>query len=168
MVVEDEGRHIGRCYIPASLAEHFAEASVVLLEAPLAVRVQITFDEYVSAAQALFCAAFGEEGLFQWLEDIKGSLQRIRKRLGGERLKRVTSLLQAAYDDQLATNDLSAHKKWVEVLLLEYYDPMYDYQLKEKQKKIVFRGGEDDVKDYLVSQENDAVKKGSQNSSSLL
>ncbi|MEI6891250.1 MAG: tRNA 2-selenouridine(34) synthase MnmH [Pontiella sp.] len=150
MVVEDEGRHIGRRYLPTPLVEHFASGDVVLLETPLEERTQITFDEYVTAAQLKFSAAFGEDGLFQWVEDLRGSIQRIRKRLGGERLKRINQLLDEAYQQQTATGDAEGHKAWVQVLLVEYYDPMYDYQLEQKQKKIIFRGKADDVLEYIA------------------
>ncbi len=149
MVVEDEGRHIGSRYIPRALANFFSGAEVILLELPLAERVQITFDEYVVAAQSNFITAFGDDGLFQWLENIRGSIQRIRKRLGGERLKRVNQLLQEAYEHQRLTGDSAAHKQWVELLLVEYYDPMYDYQLEQKRGKIVFQGGAEEVVEYI-------------------
>lgn len=151
MVVEDEGRHVGSRYLPQPLVDHFASGNVVLLETPLKERVQITFDEYVVAAQSKFITAFGDEGIFQWMEDIRGSTLRIKKRLGGERLKRINQLLTEAYEQQLATGEPEAHKAWVEVLLVEYYDPMYDYQLEQKLKKIVFRGGADDVLEYVKS-----------------
>ncbi|MEA2068264.1 MAG: tRNA 2-selenouridine(34) synthase MnmH [Verrucomicrobiota bacterium] len=150
MVVEDEGRHVGQCYLPQPLVNHFAEAPVVLLETPLAERVQITFDEYVASAQSTFSDAYGDDGLFQWLEDIRGSVQRIRKRLGGERLKRVNQLLDGAYEKQRATGDPVAHRDWVELLLVEYYDPMYDYQLEKKRQKIVFQGNADAVLEYFT------------------
>ncbi len=150
MILEDEGRHVGQCYLPLPLSAHFEQASVVHLEITLDERIDITFDEYVTAAQAAFTERFGEDGLFQWLEDLRGSLQRIKKRLGGERLKRVSQLMQTAFDHQQATGDTSAHKQWVEVLLCEYYDPMYDYQLEQKQQKIVFQGNADAVRDYLT------------------
>ena len=152
MVVEDEGRHVGCRYIPRPLVEHFSGANVVQLETPLAERVQITYDEYVTSAQRLFAETYGDDGLAQWLEDIRGSVQRIRKRLGGERLKRVLQLLREAYDHQLSTADAEQHKSWVELLLVEYYDPMYDYQLERKKKKIVFRGSADEVMEYISKQ----------------
>jgi len=151
MILEDEGQHVGRCYLPRPLSAHFEESSVVHLETSLEERVQITFDEYVTLAQAAFTERFGEDGLFQWLEDLKGSLQRIKKRLGGERLKRVSQLMQTAFDQQQSTGDSSAHKQWVELLLCEYYDPMYDYQLEKKRQKIAFRGNAAAVRDYLAA-----------------
>ena len=149
MILEDEGKHVGRLYLPQPLSAHFEQASVIYLEIPLEARVQITFDEYVTVAQSAFTDTFGDAGLFQWLEDLQGSLQRIRKRLGGERLKRVSQSMQSAFNHQQATGDASAHKQWVEWLLCEYYDPMYDYQLEQKKQKIVFRGDVDAVREYL-------------------
>lgn len=151
MVVEDEGRHIGCRYIPRPLVAHFAAGDVIHLETPLRERVRITFDEYVTAAQTLFDEAYGDDGLAEWLEDIRGSISRIRKRLGGERFKRVNQLLDEAYTYQLKTGDASEHAQWVKLLLEEYYDPMYDYQLEQKKQKIVFRGHAADVLDYIAS-----------------
>ena len=150
MLLEDEGRHVGCRYLPQALVSCFAEAQVVHLETPLAERVQITFEEYVTEAQAAFDAEYGADGLFNWMEDLRGSVQRIRKRLGGDRLKRVNQLLQEAFDHQQATGDSSSHMQWVELLLREYYDPMYDYQLEQKRQKIVFHGDADSVREYLV------------------
>ena len=151
MILEDEGRHVGHRYLPRPLSAHFEKASVVLLEIPVEERIQITFDEYVISAQEAFSERFGEDGLFQWLEDLQDSLHRIRKRLGGERLKRASQLMQDAFEHQLATGDASAHRQWVELLLHEYYDPMYDYQLEQKQQKIVFRGDAVAVRGYLTA-----------------
>jgi tRNA 2-selenouridine synthase len=149
MVVEDEGRHIGNRCIPQLIMEHFDGGDVVLLETPLVERVQITFDEYIKAAQLKYADTFGDAGLFQWLEDIRGSILRIRKRLGGERLKRINQLLDEAYEYQLATGDAEGHKRWVEVLLVEYYDPIYDYQLEQKKEQIVFCGDTEEVLKYI-------------------
>lgn len=153
MILEDEGRHVGRCYLPRPLSDHFEEASVVHLEISMDERVQITFDEYVTEAQSAFAAEYGEDGLFQWLEELQGSLQRIRKRLGGERLKRIAGLMQSAFNHQQTTGDASAHKQWVELLLCEYYDPMYDYQLEQKRKNIVFHGDTAEVREFLTNLE---------------
>jgi len=37
-------------------------------------------------------------------------------------------------------------------LLVEYYDPMYDYQIGKKQERVIFQGGEDEVLEYLENQ----------------
>jgi tRNA 2-selenouridine synthase len=152
-VVEDEGRNIGSRYVPTALMEHFAMADVVLLETPLAERIRITFAEYVTAAQSRFSEAFGPDGPERWLADLQESVARIRKRLGGERFKRVNQLLLAAHQHQRETGDPAAHQQWIELLLVEYYDPMYDYQLASKKQQIAFRGDADDVIDYIAKRD---------------
>jgi tRNA 2-selenouridine synthase len=149
MILEDEGRNIGRRYLPRPLSDHFEKSAVILLEIPLDQRIQITFDEYVTAAQSAYCDLLGDDGPRQWLTDLLDSLQRIRKRLGGERLQRISRQMQQAFELQQATGDRENHKQWIEVLLREYYDPMYDYQLKQKQKKIILTGDSAAVRDYL-------------------
>ena len=43
------------------------------------------------------------------------------------------------------------HNDWIEHLLSNYYDPMYEYQLKRKSERIVFSGDSVAVKDFLDS-----------------
>jgi tRNA 2-selenouridine synthase len=60
-------------------------------------------------------------------------------------------------DSAFATdNDQHAHQQWIEALLSSYYDPMYDYQLANKQARIEFSGDRDAVHDYLHSQNREA------------
>ena len=37
-------------------------------------------------------------------------------------------------------------------MLLENYDPMYDYQLERKSERIVFRGDRESIVEYLYTQ----------------
>lgn len=146
MILEDEGRNIGDRYLPAPLVEHFAKADLVVLERPMEERVQISFDEYVTAAQLEYRAAYGEnDGLQQWLAYMDNSIDRIRKRLGGLRHQHIKQLLHAAHD----SGDLEQHKEWIEHLLRDYYDPMYDYQLRNKNCVVIFRGNAAEVQEYL-------------------
>ena len=150
MVLEDEGRNVGDRYLPPVLVDYFAAAPVVVLERPLEERVEITFVEYVVESQAEYCQRYGEEeGLVQWLEQMDGNLYRIRKRLGGLRHREIRAELHAAHE----SGDPARHRGWIRTLLRDYYDPMYDYQLRNKQSNIVFRGNEAEVLDYLESQE---------------
>ena len=139
MVLEDEGRNVGDRYLPTPLVEHFAKADLVVLERPLEERVRITFDEYVTEAQADYQSIHGEEeGLVQWLEQMDNCLDRIRKRLGGLRHQQIKELLHEG-----------RHQEWIEQLLRDYYDPMYDYQLQNKSGNLAFTGNEAEVLGYL-------------------
>ena len=72
---------------------------------------------------------------------------RIRKRLGGLRHKEIRQLLHDAH----AQGETERHKAWIERLLVDYYDPMYDYQLRNKRAAIVFCGNADAARTYLTA-----------------
>lgn len=145
LIFEDEGKNIGRLYLPEKLYAHIATGPLVILDAPMEERVQITFDEYVTQAQREYAAIYHEEGLTRWAESIRTSIDRIKKRLGGRRHSEIHKQFDEAFRIQLATGEAQRHKVWIERLLREYYDPMYDYQLSRRQKKIVFRGDRAEV-----------------------
>ncbi len=156
IVLEDEGSYVGARYIPLELARYFKRDSMVLLECDLDTRINITWREYVVDAQRQFGSFYGEEAaLAHWLEHMQSRLQCIRKRLGGERLKRVLNLLDAGHREQLVSGDSHGHRLWVELLLTEYYDPMYDYQIKKSGRRILFRGDFQEVLEYLSNLEED-------------
>ncbi len=146
IILEDEGRNIGDRYLPAPLVEHFRKASLVVLERSMEERVQITFDEYITAAQGEYQTAYGnEEGVEKWLTYMDNCIDRIRKRLGGLRHRQTKDLLHAAHEG----GDPKKHKEWIEQLLRDYYDPMYDYQIQNKVSAIVFKGNASEVLGYL-------------------
>jgi tRNA 2-selenouridine synthase len=43
----------------------------------------------------------------------------------------------------------------VEELLVNYYDPMYDYQIKKKISRVVFKGNSAEVLAYLSQSSKD-------------
>ncbi len=150
LVVEDEGRHIGKRFLPKALADMFAGGALIVLEAPLAERIDTISAEYVDEAQAVYRSSFGDEaGLVRWLADMEASADRLAKRLGAARLVRVKQLLNRAWHRQRTDADHHGHRDWIKILLQEYYDPMYDYQIDKKKERVVFRGGADEVLSYL-------------------
>jgi tRNA 2-selenouridine synthase len=150
ILLEDEGNYIGGRYIPHELARYFKRDSMVLLESPLAQRVELTYKEYVLDAQRDYERMYGKEkGVALWLEWMHSRMYRIRKRLGGERLKRVVQLLDDAHDRQCDSGEAGDHRCWIELLLSEYYDPMYDYQIDRSGRTIDFQGGYAEVLEYL-------------------
>lgn len=153
MILEDEGRNVGINFIPKPLAAHFSTGSLVVLEASLKERVQITLDEYVIQSQAEYIQHAGSEvlGLQEWFNYISHSMNKVKKRLGGDRFKRVIDMFEQAYQSQLATASYTPHEAWIELFLSDYYDPMYEYQLANTTKKIVFRGNAPAVLAYLKS-----------------
>jgi len=47
------------------------------------------------------------------------------------------------------TNRFDGFVDIVKSLLVDYYDPMYNYQIGKKQDRVVFKGSADEVLDYL-------------------
>lgn len=149
LVIEHESHNIGRVYIPNPLFDNFQKGVLIILETPLEERVQITFDEYVTAALVEYGSRFGENGVRRWFDEMNNGLDRIRKRLGSERYLHLKSLLDNAFVQQQKNGDSEAHKAWIEILLRDYYDPMYDYQISKSPIPIIFRGNAEAVFDFV-------------------
>lgn len=153
LVLEDESSNIGSRKLPQSLIEKMKQSAVVVLDGSLEYRIDITFQEYIIEALAEFQAMYGAaEGFERWAAQLHESFDRIQKRLGGVRYQLLKKLLGDALQQHRAGN-MDGHKQWIEVLLVEYYDPMYDYQLSKKMERVVFRGTQAEVMDYLQSQQ---------------
>ena len=150
LVLEDESKNIGSRHLPIELYERMAAAPLVVLQASLDERIEISIQEYVHNALEEYQSAHGEEKGFRlWSEYAITSLDRIRKRLGGERHQAMKNMLQRAIDHFYKTGEAGNHADWIKILLNEYYDPMYDYQIKNKQGRIIFSGSAKEVIDYL-------------------
>ena len=150
LIIEHESHNIGRVYIPKPVFDNLQKARLVILETSLEERTQITFEEYVTTALKNYRNAFADAGDQQWFEDLNLGLDRIQKRLGNERYRQLKTLLSDAYGQQLKNSDTEGHKTWIELLLRDYYDPMYDYQLKKSPIPIIFRGSAEEVLSFIL------------------
>jgi len=153
IAIEDEGTNIGSRYIPAPLFEKMKQSPLILLETSVDERVDITFQEYIDEALTEHLSHLGEEAGFNaWSEQLTTSLDKIQRRLGGARHKELKALLNDAISQQQSSGNSEQHKEWIKVMLIDYYDPMYDFQLSKKQDRVVYRGLQDDVSSFLQSQ----------------
>lgn len=149
LLLEDEGRTIGRLTIPAVLHDAMQQADIVLLEEPLEQRVHAIFQEYIVSALADYRQAHKEDADEHFCNWLLNSLFRIRKRLGGERYQKLHRSMQCAFKQH--PHNLDGHLAWITDLLVHYYDPMYEYQLNKKNARIQFRGNTDAVLGYLTT-----------------
>jgi tRNA 2-selenouridine synthase len=142
LVVEDESRYVGRRLVPDALLEAMRAAPVVVLEVPLATRVQHIYEEYVEApARAVGVAAARER--------LEGDTRRIRKRLGGGRTDAVVAALRDA-EVAGAWFDRRAHEGWIATLLEHYYDRLYRKAFASHDRPLAFRGDAEAVAAYLA------------------
>ena len=93
---------------------------------------------------------YGEEqGEIELTKHLIGSLEKIKKRLGGVRHLQAQQQMQAAIETRKTSGSVEGFIPVVNDLLVEYYDPMYDYQSQNKQDRVSFRGDFDQVLQYL-------------------
>jgi tRNA 2-selenouridine synthase len=150
VMMEDESRLIGRCALPLTLQEKLREAPLVMLEASLEDRVHHSWENYILSnyrEQVALCNSHAV-AFTAFADSLRLSLGNIRKRLGGARYQELSKVLEAALAAH-QQGDPEPHKQWIEVLLRDYYDPMYDYQLKSKQRHVIFRGNFTEVLEFL-------------------
>jgi len=149
-VVEDEHRNVGSCFIPDAIRDRFRDSPLVILEATLEERIDITHQEYIGEALAEHVALYGEEqGFEKWAAYLLGSMDKIKKRLGGVRHGELRKVLEAAIEVHRLSGETEQHRGWIGELLGGYYDPMYDYQIQQNAKQIAFAGDRQAVIDYL-------------------
>ena len=150
LILEDESRLIGRCALPPVLREAMARAPVVLLESSLDDRTEHSYLNYILRKSAEWEEQAGEgKGFALFIEDLRESLFRVRKRLGGERYMLVSEQMEQAIAAHEAGNP-DSHRGWIRMLLKDYYDPMYDYQWQKHRDRVVFSGNRSSVKEFLV------------------
>ncbi len=151
LIMEDESRMIGRCTLPLPLFGTMERAPLILLEAPLAERIARIQHHYVDELLLQFVAQLSDReaarlALTHFLQQAMGKLVR---RLGGERYRLMQGALSEALQAQFEQGDSSGHHIWIERLLTDYYDPLYQRSLRTNSERIVFRGEADACYDYL-------------------
>lgn len=149
LLIEDESHLIGRCALPNILHKKMYTAPRIVIEATLKDRVEHSFHNYILEKFSEWQQILGKtEAFAAFSEDLQQSLNNIRKRLGGLLYQKLNNLMiQALAEHKSGKADL--HRAWIEILLTDYYDPMYDHQLAQKNDRIIFRGSREEVRDYL-------------------
>lgn len=135
LFVEDEGRLIGRLSLPDTLRDAMSGAAMVMVEETLESRIDVVCDDYVIDLGLRYAKAHGADGPRLHCERLQGDLYRIRKRLGGARQQALSDLMAEAFVLQRERADNTLHRHWIGQLLTDYYDPMYEYQLEQRQGK---------------------------------
>ncbi len=152
LVIEDEGRNVGSIGVPQSLFDAMQSAPIVKLEVSQEERNEVSIEEYIVDTQAHFDSVYGkEQGAIKLSEHLLNSLSKIQKRLGGVRYQEAKDQMELAIKQRLSTGSLEGFTPVVKTLLVDYYDPMYDYQFEKKTDRVCFRGSVDEVYDYLRS-----------------
>ena len=153
LLLEDEGRLIGRCALPLSLQAARHKADWVQLDASVDARIEHSYENYILQNLEDLMTQDATRAFDHFATGLLESLERIQKRLGGQRYAELKAVMQ----DALAAHERGnpeAHKAWISELLTGYYDPMYDYQMNNRTKAPLFRGTQQEVVEYLLKTED--------------
>lgn len=142
LLIEDEGRCIGRVNLPEYLYAAMLRAPRALLEAGIEQRVEMIREDYIERNWPEYRLLHSDDAEPEFSRFVLDNLARIQKRLGGDRHARIRRVFEAALETFFDTGDASGFDLGIRTLLEEYYDPMYRYQIESKQPEIVFRGEE--------------------------
>ncbi|MBE8167867.1 MAG: tRNA 2-selenouridine(34) synthase MnmH [Shewanella sp.] len=133
LVLEDESFMIGRSAIPKCFYNAMKQAPIQVLECSLDERLQRILNDYVTNMLAQFIEKYGQEdGFDAFCQYLLTSIDKIKKRLGGKRHQQIQTIMTQALKEQQSQNSVALHLDWIQILLEQYYDPMYEYQFKNK------------------------------------
>lgn len=151
LVVEDEGRHIGRCAVPLPLRLTLEQVPIVCLTDDFEPRVERILQDYVVQQCAAWVAQHGvQAGRERFGARLLENLDKLAKRLGGSLHQTLRGVMQRALAQQASTGDVALHRDWIAPLVRQYYDPMYAYQRASRSARIVFEGPRAAVREYLA------------------
>lgn len=136
IILEDESPNIGSVHIPHALYDKMRQAPCVVLESSLDERIDITLKEYVTNMLKGYQdqAEDSQVGFIAFSDYLRNSLERVQRRLGGQRYQEILSAMNEALVLHRETGKAEGHKQWLGRMLEDYYDPMYDYQQQQRQR----------------------------------
>ena len=139
VLVEDESRMIGRRAVPEPIFDRICRDPAIVIEEPVDARVETIFQEYIVRST-------NKDKLG---DTFRSSIGAITKKLGGANTKEVLELLTMAETASSQGRGLDDHRRWIEKLLICYYDPLYKSGLQRRDPKIIFRGSRIQCREYI-------------------
>ncbi|MCP4876412.1 MAG: tRNA 2-selenouridine(34) synthase MnmH [Gammaproteobacteria bacterium] len=142
MFVEDEGRRIGRINMPEYLFAALTRAPRAILQVGTETRINLITEDYILHSWPAYQRAYADAAEAEFSRFVLDNLARIQKRLGGERYKQVKQCFEKALQCFFKDGSAAEFYPGIKILLEQYYDPMYRYQIQNKQPEIIFEGPE--------------------------
>jgi len=145
LFVEDESKLIGRVCMPQNVADLCKTNELVLLEESLDNRVEMTKTDYIDLLWPEYQSIFNEHAEQKFSDYVLNSLDRISKRLGGVRHSALRTSFEQALKQLFNSGRSDLFQEGIHILLADYYDPMYNYQLEQRAEQVVFKGNNKEV-----------------------
>ncbi len=149
IIVEDESSNIGSVSIPRKIFDVIHESPVILLEESIENRVKVIIDDYILGLSKNYIIAHSESGYRLYSEHLTSALSRVSKRLGGVLYSQLSGQLKSSLEIQERTGEVMQHESWIVPMLVNYYDKMYDYQFKKRNRKVLVKGDPATLEEYI-------------------
>jgi tRNA 2-selenouridine synthase len=145
LLFEDEGKMIGRVITPKDFYKKMEVSPRIFLQRPTAQRVAIIREDYIEHNWPQYQRQHTTQAEAEFSRFVLDNLARIKNRLGGERYQIIHQLFSDALSLLFNHGDSTGFDEGILMLLEEYYDPMYQYQLKKKPVDVIFSGEEAEI-----------------------
>jgi tRNA 2-selenouridine synthase len=142
LFVEDEGRRIGRINMPECVFAALLKAPRAILTVDTEARISFIGEDYIQRSWPHYQRLYGDQAENEFSRYVLDNLLRIQKRLGGDRYRQVRRCFEDGLQLFFRDADVSGFYPGIQILLEQYYDPMYLYQIQSKKPEIVFEGPE--------------------------
>ena len=138
IILEAESRNIGSVALPGKFYEKMRTSKYIFVEADIDTRVDNIANEYIKKPL--------NDGIRKssLLSSYQEALGKIRNRLGHDNYITANNELKAAFGTQKAS-----HKRWIRLLLENYYDKLYKHKLDEISKQIIYSSDWSSCKKFL-------------------
>ncbi|MBF0206588.1 MAG: tRNA 2-selenouridine(34) synthase MnmH [Oligoflexia bacterium] len=143
--LENESQSIGGIQIPVALYQKMQRSPIIILECSMEERCDFILKDYIWS-----CFEYHQQNIFQLTEELLASLQKIQRKLGGDRYLELSEQLALAQKVYLNTSSWNGFVTFIEKLLLYYYDPFYLYNQELKKDRVIFRGDREEVMAFIA------------------
>ena len=147
IIIEDEGKLIGRISIPKPFQQAMASSPLIVIEENLESRIQNIWEEYILKQSANYERFFIQGGVEKFSEYLLLSIYKIKKKLGNQLHQEIEKKILKAFREKKP----ELHKDWIKIVLEQYYDPMYVYQLSKKINRLTFSGTSSEVTAWITA-----------------
>jgi tRNA 2-selenouridine synthase len=117
---------------------------IAMLEEDMETRVETIYKDYIYSNFQDFQNDDADTAQENFSAFLLGSLERIQRRLGFETHAELNATMEQALTHYDPAESEALHRQWIERLLSEYYDPMYDYQMNKKLDRVIYRGNREE------------------------
>jgi len=140
IILEDESKRIGDLFVPKKVYTKIDTCPVIIIRATVEERCAGIFQDYVAGP----LQTSREDEVCNHLLN---SLTLLTKRLGSAKIKSIEEMILNAFKN--APHQASSHAPWIEQLLVEHYDPLYERGFKRHTRKILYEGTIDSCRKFL-------------------